>query len=133
MKYLKKVNEFSLYDDSSFQFYTQDIKDVTINFTDKNVDYMRGTASVKWFLDFDFKGDKGVEIYPVIQLVTIYLYKDVYIDDDGNTEEQYEEINIEHNNTKVEIDGVGDNSISILYYPSSINYDYDKKEAVVFF
>lgn len=127
-KYIKNIYEYSLY--YNFQFNTKNL-DLTIYYKDENIDHIRGTASVEWHLDFNFKGDKGVEFRPVIQSIKLYLYKYVYINDNFDYEEEYEEllieknINIEFNNVVKEND--------VLLLPYEVEYDYDKKTTTVYF
>lgn len=126
MRYLEHINEYK-FNKEDFEFITTDVK-MDVYFTDKNISYINGKAVIEWFLDFNFKGNKGVEVIPVIKSVKLYLNKGVYIDNE--IEEEFEIIEFDKN-IKIETNDSTD-SIERLYYPYEVEYYQYKNEIIVY-
>lgn len=139
MKYLKKINENLSNNDSElrdlFTFISDDVS-LDINYSSKKhkeIDNLKGSCDIEWNCDFNFFKNKGVEIYPYIKKIYFTFFIDEYIDDNGNTEEIEEEYVLEYDGKNIKIEWNKNDYESVTFMPNSVEFDYDKKIATVYF
>jgi len=136
MKYLKAVTENLSNNDfhNLFEFISDDV-DLEINYkssNNKDIDDIKGSCDVEWKCDFNFFKNRGVEIYPYIKKIDFTFFIDKYIDND-NSEEIEEEFILEYDGQNIKIEWNKNDYESITFIPNSVEFDYDKKTAVVYF
>lgn len=135
MKYLKE-NYFKEMDNlrDHFNFSTKKVNtDIFYSSKkNKNINNISAMCTVNWSFDFNFYKGDGVEITPVMKTIDFTFFIDKFIEGSEETEEVEEIFTFECNYLNTKIILPKNEYESILFLPEYVDYDYDKKKALVY-